>query len=96
MSHLLKFTEWQDILGDWYCNDVSDLGHGSGYWWNVPRMLNMELTDYVLLLKDKFHAKNLKYYKDVNLLVWNWDNYKDCHDFTLFVNRESRKRKFFV
>ena len=96
MSHLLKYSEWQNATGDWLSGDVSKLAEGSNFWWHVPRMLQISLTDYVLLLKDKFHAKNLKYYKDVNLLVWNWDNYKDCHDFTLFVNRESRKRKFFV
>lgn len=95
MSHLLKFTEWESPSG-WHCNDVSDLAHGSGYWWNVPRMLNIELTDYILLLKDKFNAVNFTYNIEQNVLLWHWKNYNDCHAFASFVNKEAKKRKFFV
>ncbi len=95
MSHLLKYTEWETATG-WHCNDVSDLGAGSGYWWHVPRMLGMELTDYVLLLKDKFNAKNFHYNPKYNVLLWNWESYNDCHAFVLFVNKEARKRKYFI
>lgn len=93
--HLLKFSEWESPTG-WQCNDVSDLAHGSGYWWIVPRMLNISLEEYVFLLKDKFHATNFKYNKDANVLLWKWNNYQDCHNFTLFVNKEAKKRKFFI
>ena len=96
MSHLLKFTEWQDVLGNWHCNDTSDLGHGSGYWWNIPRMLDIELTEYILLLKDTFHATNFSYSIEHNVLLWKWENYQYCHNFTLFVNKEAKKRKFFI
>lgn len=95
MSHLLKFTEWESPSG-WHCNDVSDLAHGSGYWWNVPRMLEISLTDYIILLKDTFHAFGFTYNKEANVLLWNWHNYSDCHAFVLFVNKEARKRKFFI
>lgn len=95
MSHLLKFTEWESSSG-WHCNDTSDLTNGSGYWWNVPRMLNIELTDYIILLKDKFNAVNFTYNIEKNVLLWKWENYSDCHKFTLFVNNEARKRKFFI
>lgn len=94
MSHLLKFTEWESN-GKWHCNDVSDLGHGSGYWWHPARMLNISLTDYVLLLKDKFHAVNFKF-PNQNILLWEWQSYSDCHKFTLFINTEARKRKYFI
>lgn len=95
MSHLLKFTEWQSATR-WHCNDVSDLAHGSGYWWNVPRMLGIELTDYVLLLKNEFHATDFHYNPKYNVLLWKWKNYNDCHRFTLYVNNEAKKRKFFI
>lgn len=95
MSHLLKLTEWQGSSGKWYAADVSDLAHGSGCWWHVPRMLNIELTDYVLLLKDKYHATNIKYDIESNMLFWDW-TYQDCHKFLLFINREAIKRKFFI
>lgn len=96
MSHLMKFTEWQSASGNWRSNDVSDLAHGSGYWWYVPRMLNMPLTDYVLFLKDNFNAVNFSYNPTYNVLLWDWLSYADCHRFTLFVNKEARKRRFFV
>ena len=96
MSHLMKFTEWQSAGNKWHTGDVSNLALGSNYWWNVPRMLNMELTDYVLLLKNKFNAKNFTYTKESNVLLWDWENYADCHRFTIFVNTEAKKRKFFI
>lgn len=95
MSHLLKYTEWQSPSGKWYTNDVSDLAHGSGYWWHIPRMMEMELTDYILFLQKEYNATNFHYKKETNVLLWDW-NYGDCHRFTLWVNREAKKRKFFV
>lgn len=96
MSHLLKLTEWQTITGKWYTGDVSDLAAGSNNWWLIPRMLNVPLTDYILLLKDKFHANNFYYNMKQNFLTWDWPTRKECHNFTLYVNKEARKRKFFV
>ena len=73
MSHLLKFTVWEQN-GKWHCNDVSDLGHGSGYWWHPARMLGISLTDYVLLLKDEFHAVNFSF-PNQKILLWDWQSY---------------------
>ena len=95
MNHLLKYSEWESAQG-WNSGDISDLAHGSNYWWLPARMLDISLTDYVLLLKNKFNAKNFKYFKDKNLLLWQWESYKDCHSFTLYINSEARKRKFFI
>lgn len=95
MSHLLKLVEWESPTG-WHCNDTSDLAHGSGNWWNIPRMLNISLIDYVLLLKNDFNATDFHYNINYNVLLWKWKTYSDCHKFTLFINKEARKRKFFV
>ncbi len=95
MSHLLKYSEWESPTG-WHCTDISDFAHGSGFWWHVPRMLDISLTDYILLLKDEFNAINFSYDIDKNVLLWKWPTYQDCHKFVLFVNREARKRKFFI
>lgn len=94
MSHLLKFTEWE-MNGKWYTNDVNDLAHGSAYWWHPARMLNISLTDYVLLLKNQFHAINFKFLNQ-RVLTWEWQSYADCHRFTLFINKEAIKRKYFI
>ena len=94
MSHLLKFTVWEQN-GKWHCNDVSDLGHGSGYWWHSARMLGISLTDYVLLLKDEFHAVNFSF-PNQKILLWDWQSYTDCSRFANFINKEARKRKYFI
>ena len=96
MSHILKYTEWQSPTGNWYANDVSDLAHGSGSWWHVPRMLQISLTDYILLLKNKYNATDFSYIKERNVLLWHWNNYNDCHKFILYINKEAKNRKFFI
>ena len=95
MSHLLKLTEWESPTG-WHCGDTSDLANGSGYWWHIPRMLGIELSDYIFLLKDNFHATNFFYNKEKDVLLWHWKNYADCHKFVLYVNKKSRERSFFI
>lgn len=95
MAHLLKLSEWESATG-WHCGDVSDLAKGSGYWWHIPRMLDIPYTDYLLLLKDKYHARNFYYDADANVLSWTWESYADCHAFVLYVNKEARNKKFFI
>lgn len=93
--HILKYTEWEEN-GHWHTNDCSSLVKNSSCWMHPARMLNMELTDYILMLRDNFHAINFKYYPDKNLLLFDWPSYNDCHKFTLYVNREARKRKYMI
>lgn len=95
MSHILKYTEWESVTG-WHCGDISDLAHGSNYWWIPARLLNISVTDYILLLKDKFKAKNFYYSKDKNVLLWTWESYNDCHQFCLYINKIAKNKKFFI
>lgn len=95
MSHIMKYTEWESATG-WHTGDLSDLAHNSNSWWYVPRMLNMELTDYILMLKNDYNVVNFHYSPEHNVLLYKWQSYNDCHKFTLFVNKEARKRKFLI
>ena len=90
MKHILKLTEWQSPTGQWHTWDVY------AKWWYIPRMLNIPPCDFILLLKNKFKAINIRYHKENNYLAWDWENYSDCHKFTLWVNNEARKRSFFI
>ena len=94
MAHLYKTTEWQGGSGKWYCNDVADLTGPSAKWWTPARMLNMSLTDYILMLKNDFNAIIAGYCSDTDVLLFHWDKYSDCHKYVLFINKESRKRNF--
>lgn len=95
MSHLLKYKEWQTPYG-WETGDTSDLAHGSNTWWYPARMLGIPPADYVLLLKDIFHADKIRYFRDTNLLIFHWKDYSDCMKFTRFINQEAVKRKFMI
>ena len=96
MTHLYKSSEWQGSSGKWYCNDVSDLAGISGKWWVPARLLNISLTDYILLLKEKFNATIELYNEDTDVLIFYWDKYSDCHRYMLWINAEARKKKFFI
>ena len=96
MGHQLKYTEWQSASGKWYCNDTADLSGVSGKWWVPARMLNMTLTDYILMLRNDYNANIIKYSESTDYLHFNWDKQVDCHKFVLFINREARNRKFMV
>ena len=95
---ILKISEWQSVSGRWYAADVT----GFSGWWTIARMLNMELNEYAHFLVDEFNAKIDDFviypYEDKrnSLLIFHFNSYQDAHNFVLFVNREARKRKFFV
>ena len=96
MAHLYKTVDWQGASGKWYCNDVSDLAGVSGKWWVPARMLGLSLPDYILMLKEKFNATIVKYNPETNYLHFYWEKYSDCHKYVLYINKESRNRKFMV
>lgn len=88
----MKMSEWC-LNGRWYVADVSDLAHGSAQWWRIPRKLNMDLCDYVLMIKDKYHASSI-YFVDYgeedkrnSMLSFNFEKYSDAHKFLLDMNR---------
>ena len=90
----MKYTEWESN-GNWHSGNITDLAHGSNYWWLPARMLNISPTDYILLLKNDFHAFDFRYFEKVNLLLWRWKK-EDCHKFTLWINRIARQRCFMI
>lgn len=94
MSHILKFEEWHDTITDtWHCNDVHSWK--SGGWWLAPRMLRMELDDYVFMLANEYNAK-ISYGKDKCILLCSWKNQEDCRKFKNFINRKARETQFYV
>ena len=98
---LYRATEFQSSTGRWHAGDYNHVGANSSAWYYVPRMLNMELTDYIRLLVDTYHATLDGYYEYTDgrppLLLYSWKNYDDCYKWTLIVNmvnREAKKRNF--
>ena len=96
MPHILKVSNWETASG-FVVADTNDLGHDSAVWWHIPRMLNMSLVDYIKMLKDEYQVVDFKYIPASNhLLLFFFPTQAAAHKFELFVNREAKKRKYFI
>ena len=93
MAHLYKATHWQSASGIWYCNDVSDLGGVSGYWWIPARILNIDPADYILLLKEQFAPDVLKY-TETGVLIFGWYNELACRKYKNWINKKAKEVNF--
>ena len=95
-QQILKYSEWQSGSGVWYCNDISDLLSIRAKWFIPARMLNMELDDFIKMLKEKFKVDKIHFDGTNVFYGWEEENYRYCHEFVLIINREARKRKYIV
>lgn len=86
----LKFKEWQSASGRWYCNDNTH----PQKWWVPARMLGLSLTDFILLIKDKYGATIHSYCLKTDVLIYSFNTEAEVHKFVLFINREARKRNY--
>jgi hypothetical protein len=96
MAHVYKVTEWDSPSGKYYCNDVTDLAHGSGKWWIPCRILGISPADFVLLLINEYKAEIDFYNEEKDLLCYSWRNKTDCHKYALYINRIARNKNFIV
>lgn len=96
MAHLYKTQEWQSPSGRWYCNDTTELAGMASKWWVPACILGISLTDYVLLLKEQYHATIVKYNLEKDVLIFYWDKKVDCHKYVLAINAAARKRNFTI
>ena len=97
MAHLYKLTEWESGAGGrWYCNDVSDLGNGSGLWYYPARMLNISPDEYVKMLVEKYKPDDISYNADTNVLVFSWNTQSAMRKYKNEMNAIARKMNFMV
>lgn len=94
MTHLYKMTEWQSAGGAWYCNDVEDLGNGSGRWWIPARMLGLPPVEFVKLLVEEFKVDNISYNIEKDVLVYSWRSQAAMRRFKNWTNAMARKCNF--
>lgn len=95
-AKILKVTEWDVLEKRWY---VADTTTHTG-WWEIPRMLEMELTDYIKMLIEKYNA-DIRFFKEYedkknSLLCFCFYKYQDAHMFLLDVNRIARQKQYKV
>ena len=96
MKKILNYTYWESGSGIWRAGDISDLAHGSNYWWYVPRMLGIPLSEYPLLLKNIYHAIDFHYSTEANVLIYGFSCRSDAQKFASFINKEAKKRLFYI
>ena len=96
MKELLKYSEWQDGVDRWHCNDVSKLSGIGSLWWVPCRMLEMTPVDYIKWLRATYAPDHMSFDGKTLLFSWDKDNYSKCHAFVLYINRIARNKKFFV
>jgi len=93
MAHLLRYSEWQGADNYWHCNDVEDLGHGSGYWWHPARMLGLTPAAYVEKIIKEFNP--IVYHnEDCSFVSFSWRKQSDMRRFKNWLNKEARDKNF--
>ena len=92
---LYKMTEWESTCShQWYCNDVSNLAHGSGEWYHAARACNLTPAAFIEMLVKDFHPDKIQYFKDKNVLVYSWNNQVDMRKLKNYVNKQARLNNY--
>lgn len=95
-KRILKYTEWCGGSGFWYCNDVTELAGPGSQWWAPARMLGITPAAYVQFIIDNYKPDRILWNGKFLSYSWTKEHYSLCHSFVLYINKESRKRKFMV
>ena len=92
--HILKLAEFNDGWGNWHCADNTTVN--SAYWWLIPRMLKMELPDYVKWLKETYCPDKITYTAKGHVLIYSWRNQSQMRKFKNYINKKARETNFMV
>ena len=96
MAHLYKMSEWQSPTGDWHCNDVEELGKGSGYWWLPARMMQLTPAAYLQWVIENFRPDKINHSEDCSYVGWTWKSQVKMRKFKNHINALARRYNFIV
>ena len=101
MAKLYKLNDFQADSGNWHIVCVDQVGKIGNAWYFPARVLGISISDFILLLKEKYNANLIEWTEYDNsskppFLYYNWTSYKDVHKFVLDVNREARMKNFLI
>lgn len=92
---ILQMAEYKDGAGKTHVQ--FDELVGTGLNWIAPaRVLGMDATSYIMMLKDKYDAE-LTIYKDgdkVRFIGYRWNSLTKARAFKSLVNRVAREKQF--
>ncbi len=95
MTHILHYQEWESN-GKWLCCDTSSFVNKSATWWYVPALLGITPVEYVILLKDKFHATYIHYEVKYDVFIFSFNTLEECRKFKNYINKIAREKKFYI
>ena len=95
MAHIYKAEEWCSN-GKWLCGDVSALAAMSNAWWYPAQIMGLTLVEYVKTLISKYHAVDLHYTAEKNVLIFRFSSLEDCRKYKNDINRLAREKNFII
>lgn len=89
MAKIYKAVEWQSASGKWHCNDPDLITRGDQ--WLIPaKILNMNIADFLLMMKDKFKA-DVHIRGDGAFAYFEWANQADMRTYKNWINAKARE-----
>lgn len=93
-SKVYKLSEWQSPSGIWHVAHIDNMRFNR--WWILPQALGISYEDYILMLKEQYHASHFSFciFEDArnSYLGFGFDVYKDAHQYLLDMNKILRKK----
>lgn len=93
MAHIYKCEEWESN-GKWHCGDVSALAADSNKWWYPCNILNITPVEFVLLLKNTYHASDFHYSLKYDVLSYSFSSLADCRKYKNMINKKAKEQNF--
>jgi hypothetical protein len=89
---LYRLEEWQDTTTKtWHCGCMSDLSHGSNYWWHPARILGISPAEYIQWMIDNYKPDKICYTSDKNVIWFEWISQNRMREYKNKMNALARK-----
>lgn len=95
MSKLYKATEFVSGSGSIHiqCDDLVGTGRN---WVEPARILGIQPTELIVMLKTEYNAKVNPYRKDgkISFIGYSWDDLAEARKFKNFLNKLAREKNY--
>ena len=93
---LYQMSEWQGATGYWYCNNVDNLGAGSGVWYLPARMMGLTPANYLKWIINEFHPDKVYASEDGGFVGFCWASQSNMRAFKNKINQIARQTRFMI
>ena len=95
MQKLVKFSEWQDMSGNWHVAYTDSFKENINNFVIPARVMEMSLDKYYKWVIDNFDPI-IHTYNNKGLIIFSWTDYSKAHSLLLKLNREARNKNFLI